>query len=298
MDGKASWSKTHAQIPTIYFNGEKSRVYYTTRDADYRSNISFVELDSSKLNSVSHVHGKPLLQLGKPGSFDSDGIMMSCLVEHNNALFLYYVGWNRLIIPSYNLSIGRAVSYDEGVTFEKCYDGPIMTRDISDPFFVAMPNIIIQNDLWKMWYISCTEWKPVGQSFEPVYLIKYAESKDGINWNKRTKPCIDYKYDGEALGRPSVIFENGKYKMWYSSRGSVGYRDNKNSSYRIGYAESENGVDWIRMDEEMTEFKISESGWDSQMMCYAHVADVNKKRYMVYNGNGFGKTGFGLAIYE
>ncbi|MNL67240.1 hypothetical protein D3C87_1918050 [compost metagenome] len=76
--------------------------------------------------------------------------------------------------------------------------------------------------------------------------------------------------------------------MWYSVRGG---------KYRIGYAESDDGCEWIRRDE-LAGITVSDSGWDSDSVEYAHVFDYGGARYMLYNGNDFGATGFGLAILE
>ena len=81
--------------------------------------------------------------------------------------------------------------------------------------------------------------------------------------------------------------------MWYSYRGQPSI-----TTYRIGYAESPDGVHWSRMDEKMHSLDVSEGGWDSEMICYPYVFDHKGKRYMLYNGNGYGKTGFGLAVLE
>ena len=76
--------------------------------------------------------------------------------------------------------------------------------------------------------------------------------------------------------------------MWYSHRGS---------SYRIGYAESNDGIRWQRMDGNCT-IDVSGFGWDTDMVEYPHVFDHGGARYMLYNGNNYGKTGFGLAVLE
>lgn len=76
--------------------------------------------------------------------------------------------------------------------------------------------------------------------------------------------------------------------MWYSRRGT---------SYRIGYAESADGLSWRRLDHQ-DGIEVSDSGWDSEMIAYAYVFDAEGERYMLYNGNGYGATGIGLAVLE
>jgi hypothetical protein len=120
-----------------------------------------------------------------------------------------------------------------------------------------------------------------------AHVIKYAESMDGMIWQRTGTIAIDFKSAEEyAISKPCVLKENGRYKMWYSYRGTA---------YRIGYAESEDGIHWTRMDDQVG-IDVSESGWDSDMIEYPHVFDHQGRRYMLYNGNEYGRTGFGLAI--
>jgi hypothetical protein len=140
-----------------------------------------------------------------------------------------------------------------------------------------------------MWYLSCTGWQMREGKPEHKYHIKYAESLDGITWQRDGKIAIDFKGDEEyAISRPSVIHDKDCWKMWYSHRGQ---------SYRIGYAESKDGREWTRLDS-VVGIDTSVSGWDSEMIEYPFVFDHKGERYMLYNGNGYGETGFGLAVLE
>jgi len=116
---------------------------------------------------------------------------------------------------------------------------------------------------------------------------------NGIDWIRPNMSCIPPAFKYECTARPTVIKEGGIYKMWFTYRGSFDYRDGS-ESYKIGYAESDNAVDWIRKDSQ-SGIQLSESGWDSKMQTYPSVIENNGKKYLFYNGNGFGKTGIGLA---
>jgi len=83
-----------------------------------------------------------------------------------------------------------------------------------------------------------------------------------------------------------LLKEGGLYKMWYCCRGGL---------YRIGYAESSDGKRFQRMDNEVG-LGVTPGAWDGDMVEYAFVFDYKKNRYMVYNGNDYGKTGLGLAV--
>lgn len=298
VDKNYVWMQSHAQLPIPYvLSNEKVRFYFSTRDDTGKSRPAYVETEADDFSKVNYINSKPLMQLGERGAFDDCGVMFSSFVEFDKKIYMYYVGWNVGNTVSYRLSIGLAVSKDNGITFERYSDGPVMDRTINDPFFVASPSVLIDGGIFKMWYISCTGWKEINNKFEPVYLIKYAESKDGIVWITSKMECIKYKFEGEAIARPWVIKENNIYKMWYSTRGSFDYRTSNEQSYKIGYAESLDGITWERKDSEAG-IALSEQGWDSLMLAYSSIAINKGKKSIIYNGNGFGKSGFGYAIEQ
>lgn len=297
-DNNFEWMVHHACVPIANkVNDEVLRIYFGPRDKYNRTVTTFIEVEADDPSNVLYVHDKPVLSLGKLGCFDDSGAMPSCIVNYKNKKYLYYIGWNIGVTVSYRNSIGLAVSDDGGLTFNRAYEGPVVDRTHLEPYFTASPYVIIDNGIWRMWYASCTGWIVHNNRTEPLYQIKYAQSQDGIHWIRENVTCVDYKFDKEANARPCVIKEDGIYKMWYCYRGSFDYRTNKDQSYRIGYAESTDGIKWIRKDEKAG-IDRSEDGWDSEMMEYPYVYEHKGRKYMLYNGNGFGKSGFGYAILE
>lgn len=296
-DGSLEWAQTHAQVPTIdVIDSERLRIFFSSRDSNNRSRIGYIEVSARNPQEILYVHPDPVLELGTPGTFDDSGLMPSCLVSHEGRKYLYYIGWNvRNTVPYHN-SIGLAVSDDGGRSFRKCFYGPIMDRTAEEPYFCATSCVIIENGIWRNWYLSCTEWINVNGKQEPRYHLKYAESCDGIHWKRNGVVAIDYKNSDEGgLVRASVMKCERCYQMWYSYRGSVDYRNESACSYRIGYAESADGIKWTRMDH-LSGIDVSPDGWDSFMVAYPHVVEVSDKLMMFYNGNGFGQSGIGYAV--
>ena len=295
VDGKFDWAQSHAQIPSVdIVDKSRLRIYYSTRDNLNRSITSFIDVSAQNPKKILYIHDRPILNFGNLGCFDDSGVMPSCIINHENKKYLYYCGWNTSTTVRYRNSIGLAISDDNGFTYRRAFEGPIMDRTMEEPHLVVTPYIIKENGIWKMWYCGCTRWKLINGITEPQYLIKYAESLNGIKWKRDNRILIPYKHELEAIGRPVVIHENGIYKMWYSYRNIDNYRNNKIKSYHIGYAESLDNIKWIRKDEQK-DLELSESGWDSEMMAYPYIVDYEDKRYMFYNGNGFGKSGLGFA---
>jgi hypothetical protein len=298
--GQYEWMSHHACVPVAdKVNDEVLRIYFGPRDTQGRTHTTFIEVEADNPANVLYVHDRPVISLGQLGAFDDSGVMPSSIVNHGGQKFLYYIGWNRGVTVPYRNSVGLAASRDGGLTFERVYEGPIVDRTMTEPYFCASPFALYDEEdaKWKLWYASSTGWTVIDSRPEPVYQIKYAESLDGAHWTRRNETCIEYSFEGEANARPCVIKERGLYRMWYCFRGSVGYRTDKAQSYRLGYAESADGVRWTRMDERVG-IERSAEGWDSQMMEYPFVYEHRGRKYMLYNGNGFGETGFGYAVLE
>jgi len=298
-ENQYDWMVSHTQVPIVEKNGnDKLRLYFGTRNRHHQTVTTFIDVDAHNPQKVLYIHDRPVLSIGKPGSFDDSGAMPSWILDKDGKKFLYYIGWNLGTTVPYRNSIGLSMSEDGGTTFNRLHEGPILDRTIFDPYLCATPCVLIENGVWRMWYLSGTAWKTHDGKIEPYYNIKYAESTDGVNWQRDGTVCIDFKtFDEGGIARPSVLKDGRIYKMWYSYRGGSDYRTNRSHSYRIGYAESLDGLDWVRKDDAVG-ITVSETGWDSEMMAYPFVVDINDKRYMFYNGNGFGKSGLGYAVLD
>jgi hypothetical protein len=288
--------KSHASIPfSLHLEGNRFRIFFSARNERGQSLPYFVNatIENGTITIENEISA-PILPLGEAGTFDDSGIMPSCLVKKDGLIYLYYIGWNPQVNVSYRLSIGLAISRDNGLTFEKAFKGPICDRSMEEPFFNTAPFVICDQNQWKMWYISCTAWRTINNYPEPQYHIKYAESHDGIHWDRGKVICLDYDEVSEALGRPCVYRKDNAYEMYFSYRKLTDYRTTKFAGYQIGFARSNNGKDWTKLYDQAN-IALSEHGWDSQMMEYCHVFEHDQVWYMLYNGNDFGKQGFGYA---
>ena len=298
-DHNFDWMVSHAQVPIVEkTDKDRLRIYFGTRNLQNQTSTAFIDVEVGYPQNILHLQDQPVLPIGNLGCFDDSGAMPSWIVNFNEKKYLYYTGWNVGSTVPYRNSIGISISENNGASFIRLYDGPILDRTPTEPYFCGSPCILIENDRWRMWYLSGIEWKIHAVNPEPYYHIKYAESTDGIHWKREGRVCVDFKTPNEGgIARPSVLKDGKTYRMWYSYRGGIDYRTNRSHSYRIGYAESQDGLEWVRKDDEVG-ITISEGGWDSEMIAYPFVIDINDRRYMFYNGNGFGKSGIGYAVLE
>jgi predicted GH43/DUF377 family glycosyl hydrolase len=289
--GEQWWAKSHAFIPTAEVLEDRIRVYFTSLDVNKFGRIGYVEVDIEKPSKILFLTNEPVLDIGILGTFDDCGVNASCVVNVKDKKYLYYIGWQRVERVPYMLFSGLAISLDGGKSFERYSNAPVLDRTPSESFSRSAPFVFIDRGLFKTWYWSCTNWSVENGWVHYNNVIKYAESTDGINWKSTNDICIapDGKED-YSVGRPWVIKDGGIHKMWYSIR-------SKTKPYSMGYAESMDGLNWVRKDNEVG-IDTSEAGWDSGMICFPCVVDAKGKRYMFYNGNRHGETGFGYAVLE
>lgn len=295
LDPDSDWVGSHAQVPTSLVLDDVVRVFISTRNAQGKSLCYAVDLDRHDPLRVVARHREPCLGFGVPGTFDDEGVMPSYALKRDGRTYLYYSGWNQRLTVPYHNAMGVAVSDDDGLSFRKLFEGPIMDRTATEPYLAVTPTVLFDEGLWKMWYVSGTRWLEVNGKYEPLYVIKYAESEDGYQYTRFPEQCLESRFPTEAFSRPCVIREDGLFKMWFCSRASEDYRDGA-GSYRIRYAESVDGRTWTRFDDEG--IPPSVEGWDSQMTCYPFIFESGGHKYMLYNGNRFGTSGFGLAQWS
>jgi hypothetical protein len=279
------WMTSHAAIP-VGCPGNPNRVYFSSRDEQGRAHIGWLTLDWNHPGQDVVASEKAAIEPGPLGTFDDSGVTSSCVVQVGTQLYHYYSGWSLGRTVPFYLAIGLAISDDNGRTFRKWSPAPLLDRSAADPYLTASPCVLWDRGRFRMWYVAGTEWRMEGGRPQHSYLIKHAESDDGLQWTRPGTICIDYRPGENAIARPWVIKEGGLYRMWYSYRGAA---------YRIGYAESGDGLDWKRCDDEGG-LEPSASGWDSEMVEYAWVVRRDDRRMMLYNGNDYGRTGIGWAV--
>lgn len=292
-----------AQSPQVLVFDDFVRIYFSTRQKDqsgkYLSHISFVDMDKS-FKKVLNVSSGTVIGLGNLGCYDEHGIFPLNVLKDRDRILGYIGGWSRRVSVSVETSIGLAISEDNGLTFKRIGDGPVLTSSLNEPFLVGDPFVAIFGNIYHMWYIYGIRWinHPEEEYPQRVYKIGHATSEDCILWEKTGKQIIpDRLNSDECQALPTVIKYNGKYHMYFCYRQVTGFRQIRTKAYRIGYAFSDNLQNWVR-DDENVGIDVSKDGWDSDMQCYPHVFHCDDKLLMLYNGNEFGRFGFGLAILE
>lgn len=301
----ANGCKEFAQSPQTVVFENFVRIYFSTRREDeatgkYLSFISFIDIDKS-FKSILSSSSQEIIALGELGTFDEHGIFPINLLKEENRILAYTCGWNRRVSVSVETSIGLAISEDDGVTFKKYGNGPLVSSSLKEPILVGDAFVQKYDEVYHMWYIFGVKWM-VATEMEPearVYKIAHATSKDGMQWSKEEGIQIvsDKLNANECQALPTVIKIGTRYHMYFCYREATDFRKNPKRSYKLGYAYSDDLKHWIR-DDDNSGITTTADDWDSDMMCYPHLFECNSKVYLLYNGNEFGKYGFGIAELE
>ena len=293
------WLKEFAQAPCVLNLEDRLRVFFSCRpgpdeNGQYVSYSAWLDLDRSDLRNIISVAEQPVLSLGATGTFDEFGTYPISVLREKNSLIAYYAGWTRCESVPFNVAIGAAISHDDGLSFERLGPGPVLSYSLNEPFVISGPKIRKFNNTWYLFYIAGRSWKIVEGRPEPIYKIRMAVSRDGLHWEKINKDLIESRIEpDEAQASPDVFFANDRYHMFFCYRYSSHYRGHKRG-YRIGYAVSDDLISWHR-DDTRAGLTVSEAGWDSEMVSYPHLFEIDGAVYMAYLGNEVGRFGFGIA---
>jgi len=288
------WMNSHAQCPTAVLLKDRIRIFFSARLENQQSLPTYIDVERENPRKIIYLNPKPVIEFGRKGTFDENGIIPSYFIWKDNLLYFYYAGWSQCKNVPYKNFTGLAISNDQGKTFNKYSEAPVLNNDEYNPLSATGPCIVMINNHYYAIYSTGIEWIEVNGKLEHIYLLTIAISEDAIHWKSFGKIIIQPEREFVAHCKPAVVFKDGIYHLWFSTRGSYNFRNAGKNAYRIGYAWSYDFITWNR-DDKNVGIDISEGGWDSEMICYPHIIQVDNKYYMFYNGNGFGSSGFGYA---
>jgi hypothetical protein len=287
-DSQIEWMQT--SLGASFLEVDSQKLYITGRNSKNESQIGVadIEIDNEGNLCVSRVIERPILSIGAPGTFDESGVSYPWLVEDqsgNGDIHLFYVGWVAGTKTRFQNFAGHAISDDGGESFRRTSPSPIFDRTVAEPFGSGSCCVYAVKDRYIMLYTSFRGWLHDGLKYEPTYEIRLAYSHDLHTWIRENKTVISAGPSEHLVGVPRVLLKGDVYELWFCARGT---------SYRIFNAKSDDGINFERESYSPC-LGVSESGWDSDMVEYAQVASMDMSEIMIYNGNGFGRTGIGWA---
>jgi hypothetical protein len=277
---------SHAAYPTpVQLEGDRVRVFFVSRDAEGRGAVGWIDIAPDDPRRVLEIADRPAFVHGEAGSFDDRGIALGCVVRRAPELWLYYMGWSRAIDVPFRNSIGLTVSRDgSGKTFERPFAGPILDRSRHDPFSLSYPFVTTDGGGWRMIYGSHRG--PGTSEASMRHLLMSATSPDGIDWHPSGTALLPLAAGELGHSRPWLWRDGSVEKLFFSIR---------REEYTVGLGMREGGS-WQRVSDDL--LGRSDDTWDNEATCYASHLRVDGKDLLFYCGNGYGRTGFGVAVLE
>lgn len=290
--GELAWATHSALQPTPFLNERAGtiRVFAGFRNDDGVSRVGYVDVSAANPGAVLRVSQKPVLDIGIPGTFDENGVVPCAISERDGKLFLFYAGYQLGRKIKFLVFSGLAISEDGGESFQRYSQTPVCERQDGELFFRVIHTMLHDGDGWRAWYGGGSSFDTENGKQYPRYNIRHAESPDGLHLSPSYQVCVDMQEGEYRVGRPFVIKDNGVYRMFYGA-------GTKELGYRLAYAESSDGINWARKDDEVG-ISVSTSGWDSEMQAYPSIVKCREGTYMFYNGNDYGRDGFGYAVLD
>jgi predicted GH43/DUF377 family glycosyl hydrolase len=244
-DGINDWKLHSALTPTPLVFDDKIRIYAGFRDSNGVSRIGFVDLDPLDPTKILRVSEKPVLDIGLPGTFDDNGVILGDVIRDGTHLRMYYVGFQLVNKVKFLAFTGLALSEDQGESFKRISNVPILDRRENAHFFNAVHTVIKEGGKYKFWLGAGSSWQVINGVQYPSYNVKYIESEDGIHFKSDSLDCINFNLPDEyRIGRPRVYKYDGEYQIIFTW-------GNKQGRYEMGYATSSDGKTWNRNDAEL-----------------------------------------------
>lgn len=260
-----AWDSAGVSNPSVIFKNNEYKMWFTGFDGK-NMRIGYATSPDG-INWVKS-QNNPILDLGQYGSWDSIHVANPTVLFDGIIYKMWFTGFD-----GEHMRIGYANSPD-GIHWEKCYENPVLNigawgeNKNSD---VWSPSVVFDGISYKMWFAS----------FDGNMKIGYAQSSDGIHWEKNAlSPALDLgnwgSWDDRGVWAPSVLLDGFEYRMWYS-----GWNGN---NVGIGYATSSDGINWKR-ESNYPAINIGTTGaWDYYNVSNASVILHDKKYKMWYSG--------------
>lgn len=295
---------THAQSPQLFQIGDINRIYFSARPKVRdgllpTTKVLYVDYDAD-FGQIIDFSRDDVISPAILGAYDEHGIFPFHVSRIHGRTFGYISGWSRRVSVPVETAIGVSESLDSGKTFQRLGDGPILSSSLHEPFLVGDPFIVANKNEYLMYYIAGTEWKAteLEKDLQRIYKIRMASSLDGQNWEPRLKNIIiDTLGPNECQALPSLVKTENISIMAFCYREMSNFRQNGNGAYQIGFATSSDLSEWNRNDS-LFHIEPHQSKWDDGMRCYPNINILNDRLHIIYNGNDFGRNGFGLAVAE
>ena len=285
------WHKLNTQLPIPYLmDDDRLRLFVTLCDAENRGRLGFVDVNPDNPSEIIDYSREPLLDVGKRGCFDENGVVSTALLENDGKLYIYYCGFQKHVNYPYSSLAGVAVSTDGGQSFSRIRETPLLERKDGEMFIRTGVGIYKCGNVYRLYYASGNEWLSVNGKLVPQYSFRYIDSDSPICFDGESIKMFPLENDEFGMTTPQIFKTDSGYEMIYSVR-------TVSEGYRMGYATSKDGIEFSRNDKVM-DIERPNGEFDSEMICYGKCYKRGDRTYLFYSGNHYGMDGIGWAELE
>jgi predicted GH43/DUF377 family glycosyl hydrolase len=216
-----------------------------------------------------------------------------CFVLKDGGIYKMWYTCGGFNVPEDDYNLKSRICYCEsenGIDWIKSEANPVVDiaylDDIAwEKIAVETATVLIDEEAdptqrYQMWYSG------IGL-IDGVYEIGQAVSADGLVWVKYWEPVLPIQslesWDSGFLEGPSVIKNETGYHMWYAAYDGYFNGQVTDGKVCIGYATSDNGLDWVRYSDEPVMMPDADS-WESVYVQDPHVIYYNDQYHMWYGG--------------
>ena len=293
-DGERPWWSHGALAPSpILLSPDRIRVFVGAMDRAGISRIAYVDVQADDPSRILAISEQPVLDLGRPGTFDDNGVFPASACRIGGRIFLYYTGFQLVDKIRYTMFGGLAIGDAHGESFRPVSEAPVVDRADEGLFFRGGPSILPFDGTYLAAYSAGSAWEDPGEGGKsrPTYRLFVSTSPDGICFPDKGTPVLSYAEGVEhALGRPQIIHDGESYRMLFAVR-------TLDRNYVIGYADSADGMEWHRRDTVLDLPHGAPGAWDSNCLYYPFFLQAGPRNYIFHTGNDFTRTGFGFAEF-
>ncbi len=289
-EGVFDWAESYALQPTPFLTKEGIKVYCGFRDIDGVSRIGYVLLDKDDPCKILRYSKRPVLDIGEDGHFDDNGVVPCYVFEQEGRIYMHYAGYQLVKKIKFQVFGGVSVSDDGGESFKRVLKVPFTDRTSVEPFFRVVHSMIEIDGKYIFFYGGGDSFINLSGKTFPSYNIRSFVSDSFMESNDVSRVILDFASEDEYRVARPFAYKDGQiyFMLFYSAK--------RNGSFTIERARSSDGYLWER--DKAFKIKGESENWDCKMMAYPSFIRTEKYEYIFYNGNDYGRDGFGYLFRE
>ena len=290
------WALTHCYVPTALELASHIRIYASFWYEKKCGRLGYIDVDKDNPTQILNYSLMPIMSDSSSAAFDYNGVTPLSVIQDDTTIRLYYAGWKRFSHAQkrYTIYTGLALSEDEGETFKRYADIPIMGKRSDSELIRSGGFTMRMHDHWRTWLASYSQNVNNPDKVIPSYNLETMVSKDGIHWPANQQVVFSIV--------PDKILGYGRSAIWIDTNqvfnGLFSVRSWNGKYYGIYHATSHDGLTWSNLTLDGMGFSSKNTCDEQSEVAFPSLIHQKDRMLMFYNGDDFGCSGLRLAIWS